>query len=718
LQTFAQTDTLAWLKRELVASQNNTQRAEVLIRLAKASLNKNPKEALKYTAESILLQDDSTVTQKNIALYLFHLQVLEKNNQTEKIAKNSLKIASYYATQKNITEQTNFLIKAGQTYQQLGEFNKAIECYYDCVKAAQNAKDMIKQLEAANLAGGILRIQRKNKEAFEVFFQNLEIAKKLNDNTPNKHKDKKQITLLLAENYNFIGTTHYLQDNLDSALYYYEESYPLRVEARDSVAMAKSMNNLGLIYRKKAQYKEALQYFINASNILLSKKDSTLAIAALDNVGITYSLIGNNEKALEYLQNSLSIALRKKATTRVLEGYESLVKHYVQVKNYEKAYEYESKASKLKDSLFNENSAKQTASMQALYETEQHKQAITMHKMESDNKTNVIYLSLAAFLLTLIAATVFYSRFRLKQKSNDLLQQQYNEINQQKEELESQRSYIDEQNKTLTKQHGDIVSSINYAKRIQNAALPPLEDIRKAFPNSFILFLPKDVVSGDFYWFAEEKNEKTGELYQIIAAVDCTGHGVPGAFMSLIGNTLLDEIVHISNIFSPELILAELDKRIRKMLRQYDDSSQKDGMDLAICSYNKTQNMLCFAGAMNPLLVIADGEPTLYKGDRFPIGGTYSDADIKAFTKHCINLKNIKNRAIFYLFSDGFQDQFGGKDNRKFMLKNFRNLLFDIHQQPFHQQKILLENSFKEWKDAGYESQIDDILVIGFEIKS
>jgi serine phosphatase RsbU (regulator of sigma subunit) len=716
-QTNIQTNSVAWLKRKLVASQDNTERIEVLTALAKALLHDNPKEALKYSAESIAIQEDSTITKQNILVYLTHVTVLEKNDQTEKVAKNYKKIATYYEKQQDVKQQTEFLIKAGQTYQQLGDFDKALECYYACATAEQQADEIFGQIEAANLAGGILRIQRKTPEAFTVFFDNLRQAIKLNKNTADSHPEKKQTLLLLAENYNFIGVTHYLQNNFDSALFYYNKCYSLRVDAKDSIAIAKSLNNIGLIYRKKNSYSQALRYFTDASNILLAKQDSTLAIAALDNVGFTYSLMGENEKALYYLNSSLALAFRKKAATRILEGYESLVTHYVKVGDYKSAYQYENKINALKDSLFNENSSKQTAAMQALYETEQHKQSIATHKLASQNKTNVIYLSVAAFILTFIAAIIFYSRFRLKKKSNELLQEQYNEINQQKEELDSQRGYIEEQNKVLTKQHTDIVSSINYARRIQQAALPPMEDIRKAFTNSFVLFLPKDVVSGDFYWFAEEKDEKTDNIYQIIAAVDCTGHGVPGAFMSLIGNTLLDEIVHISNVFSPDLILAELDKRIRKMLKQYDDSSQKDGMDLSICSYNKTLHLLDFAGAMNPLLAIIDGEAHLYKGNRFPIGGTYLDSDIKVFTKHRLDLNQAQGKAIFYLFSDGFQDQFGGKQKRKFMLKNFRTLLFHIHQQSFNYQKEILENTLKQWQEEGHEQQIDDVLVIGFEIK-
>jgi serine phosphatase RsbU (regulator of sigma subunit) len=314
-----------------------------------------------------------------------------------------------------------------------------------------------------------------------------------------------------------------------------------------------------------------------------------------------------------------------------------------------------------------------------------------------------------------LAAGIFYSRFRLKKKSNDLLQQQFAEINQQKEEIEAQRSYIEDQNDTLTKQHTDILSSINYAKRIQEAILPPIDEIKKALPNSFVLFLPKDVVSGDFFWFASQKDTKHNYDYHIIAAVDCTGHGVPGAFMSLIGNALLDEIVHISNIFSPDAILMDLDRRIRKLLKQ-NETLQKDGMDLAICSINQTLQVVEYAGAMNPLMTVIDQQPEIIKGSRHPIGGVLGQDVIKSFEKHSIELKKAKQNATFYLFSDGFQDQFGSKENKKFMLKNFKNLLATLHHLPFDEQKTELLHTLKTWQEQGKESQIDDILVIGFRL--
>lgn len=718
VQVFAQIDSLLVLKNELQGTKNNTEHIAMLCRLASLSLENQPVSTMKYASEAIALQEDTVVTKNTIEAYLLLQDAFKKLDNIEKLADNSLKLANFYEKINDINKQVSYLALSGEMYQQAGKFDKAIKVFYARVSAEEQQNNLVGRLEALNAVGSILRIERKFADAYKLFFENLQQAQRLNETMPPNDPIKKRTLLMLAENYNLIGAAHYWQDNLDSALIYFQKSYPLRIEANDSTAMAKSMNNIALIYRKKGDYKKSLNYFSDAIRILIAK-DSALAVPSISNLGLTYSLMGDNENAIKYLNLSLELGVRKNVTTRVLESYEGLVAHYIRLKDYQKVYEYQLKVELLKDSLFNENSAKQIASMNALYETDKHKQSVQIHKLESENKTNSIYFILAVVISLVIAVLILYNRFMLKKRSNELLQQQYQEINQQKEELDTQRNYIEDQNKILTKQHTDIISSITYAKRIQNATLPPVEEIKKAFPNSFVLFKPKSVVSGDFYWFAQETDEKTGDLHQIIAAVDCTGHGVPGAFMSLIGNTLLDEIVHISQILSPELILVELDKRIRKLLKQQEDASQKDGMDLVICNYNKTQNYLDFAGAMNPLLAIIDDEAKLYKGDRFAIGGAGIAENAKKFSKQRIDLNKTdlnKTKTIFYLFSDGFQDQFGGKESKKFMLKNFKNLLVDIHKKPFSEQKNILDTTIIEWQEVGNEEQIDDILVIGFEI--
>jgi serine phosphatase RsbU (regulator of sigma subunit) len=220
------------------------------------------------------------------------------------------------------------------------------------------------------------------------------------------------------------------------------------------------------------------------------------------------------------------------------------------------------------------------------------------------------------------------------------------------------------------------------------------------------LFLPRDIVSGDFYWFTQREGKT------IVAAIDCTGHGVPGAFMSIIAETHLDRIINVMGIMSPSLILEELDKAVRNTLRQSETQS-RDGMDMSICVIDKQNQTVIFGGAKNPLIYIKNGNVEQIKGDIRGIGG-YSIKYIKntpTFKDHVIQ---VTEATSFYIFSDGYQDQFGGKKDKKFMKKRFRQVLRDIHAEDMDAQKQLLERGFMRWK--GERQQIDDVLVIGFKM--
>ncbi len=261
----------------------------------------------------------------------------------------------------------------------------------------------------------------------------------------------------------------------------------------------------------------------------------------------------------------------------------------------------------------------------------------------------------------------------------------------------------------LAKKNKDIISSLNYARRIQKLLMPnPLDTISK-FSDAFILLQAKDVVSGDFFWYEEVQTE-TGANKQILVAADCTGHGVPGALMSMIGLEQLTEIVNVEHTYEANEILDRLHSGIKLLLKQ-ETSQNKDGMDVAICVIDKENKTVEYSGAKNPLVYIQNNKLVRVKADRQPIGSIIGDRKPKPFMKHTIK---IDEPTTFYIFSDGFQDQFGGERNRKFMTKNFRSLLFKIHQKPMREQKKILAKSFASWK--GDFQQTDDVLVIGFRV--
>lgn len=271
------------------------------------------------------------------------------------------------------------------------------------------------------------------------------------------------------------------------------------------------------------------------------------------------------------------------------------------------------------------------------------------------------------------------------------------EVVRQKEEIEKQRQKLEELYK-------DVTDSIRYAKRLQDSILPPDLLVRKMLPQSFVLFRPKDIVSGDFYWFYQLKETV------LFAAVDCTGHGVPGAFMSLVGNNALNQAVKEHGNTEPGKILDELNKLSSEALNKNSEStSVRDGMDLSMCSLNLKTNELMYAGANNPLYIVRDEKIIQLKPDKFAIGAF--EPGSKSYTNHKYNLEKGDH---LYLFSDGYADQFGGTKGKKFMYRQFRELLLSMRNLSMEDQKLLLSNAIEKWRGS-YE-QVDDILVIGIRI--
>jgi serine phosphatase RsbU (regulator of sigma subunit) len=279
------------------------------------------------------------------------------------------------------------------------------------------------------------------------------------------------------------------------------------------------------------------------------------------------------------------------------------------------------------------------------------------------------------------------------------------------EQVVAQKKEIEQKNHELEIIYKHITDSIRYAKRLQQAILPPDSVVKNAFPQSFVLFKPKDIVSGDFYW-VDKRDSKS-----YVAAVDCTGHGVPGAFMSIVGYNLLREIINnADNKLPPSTIMDKMSKGVVKTLHAKgggEDSSQqtKDGMDMSLCVLNHDTLELNYAGAFNPLYLVRDGELIQYKADKFPVGFRGED-EIRNFSNNSIQLKK---GDTFYIFSDGYADQFGGPKGKKFMAGNFRELLMNASKKPILQQKEYLNETLENWR--GELEQVDDVLVIGVHIQ-
>ncbi|MFN7013752.1 MAG: SpoIIE family protein phosphatase, partial [Bacteroidia bacterium] len=335
-----------------------------------------------------------------------------------------------------------------------------------------------------------------------------------------------------------------------------------------------------------------------------------------------------------------------------------------------------------------------------IYDVESEKTIYSFIILPPWYRTVYAYIAYILLFVGFVYGAIQLSIYRLKRSKAQLeliVQERTAEIVQQKEEIEIQKELVEEKNK-------DITDSINYASRIQQAILPILDEIKKVLPESFVFYRPRDIVSGDFYWFVT----KGKDVY--IAAADCTGHGVPGAFMSMIGHTLLNEILNQKNITSTGDILTELHKQIRISLKQ-DQQESRDGMDIALCKINLETLILQYSGAMRPLYLIINGELIEIKADKFPIGGLQDNDEKRVFKSNEIQLKK---GDLFYIFSDGYADQFGGKEGKKFMIKRLKELLLQVAPYDMNYQYNQIVNNYIEWLGDG--EQIDDILFIGVRV--
>lgn len=336
----------------------------------------------------------------------------------------------------------------------------------------------------------------------------------------------------------------------------------------------------------------------------------------------------------------------------------------------------------------------------AAKEIENAKKELKLKDLEIQKKNLILSGVVLGLVLLLILLFVIYFHYRDKKRMNIILESQ-------NKELESQNNKIILQNKQLEKQNRQIMASINYGKRIQDAILPSNKLLKHFFPEFFVFFLPRDIVSGDFYWFSVQDDKL------FIAAVDCTGHGVPGAFMSLIGNSLLNHIVNEKGIHKPSEILKELHVGVKKALSQSmsESDDQVDGMDITLCRFEKSIKEVQLACANHTAFVISNGNVKEIEGDEFSIADELIGEDVPEFTNHVFSMN--KN-ATLYMFSDGFPDQIGGSKNKKYYTGKLKELFIKNQKLSATSQYDILNRTFNEWK--GNNKQLDDVLIMGFKL--
>ena len=583
--------------------------------------------------------------------------------------KTGLKLAEKLNDKKNIGRCLNSL---GDFYWYSGDYTSASNNYFDALKIYDELKDPNGMADCYRNIGWIYQGQENYPLTIEYYKKSLDLDEK------NGFKNN------LISNYDDLGIVYKLMGDYPKALEYCKKAIAISKELNVESGVGAGYGNLGDIYFKMGKYEESIQSILIAITIHQSIKDYYNCTEDYAVLSQCYLKHNQPAKAIEYTKMALELSKQQGYRNNISNGYAQLAEAYAMQKDYLDAYTNLNLYTKLRDSTYNEKNSLQINEMSAKYESE--KKELTINSLEKDNaqdKKFRVYLIVFIFMIAVFTLYVFRS-FLQNKKANKSLSLAYKEI--------------EVKNK-------DITDSINYAKQIQRARLPNPSVILNHLPESFGLYKPKDVVSGDFYWFAEHENGKL-----MLVAADCTGHGIPGAFMSLIG---IDELNHASlekRLDNASEILSSVNKGVKKALRQNEQNSMsRDGMDLALCILDLKNNKLEYAGANRPLYYIRDNQLIEITPTKAAIGGlTPNDQEFK---NHTID---IKKGDMIYVFTDGFADQFGGSEGKKFMTKRFKEMLLSIHQKPATEQEAILEKALNEWKKD--ISQVDDILVLGIRI--
>ena len=486
-------------------------------------------------------------------------------------------------------------------------------------------------------------------------------------------------------------TTDKYLDLFTEALDYYEQALEVWEEIDNKVGIKGSLHNIGIIYVTAGKPDTALPYLQRALALAQELNDRADESSIYLRLGQVYLLFENYGRASEYLNRSLDLALELDTKETLMGVYEVLSDLHIKLGRYREALNYFKLHSAIKDTLTKKERLEQITEMQVKYETVATEKENALLLAESELADARLRQTRIILTITIMAIGIFIIMVIQLIRANNL---------KKKANLE-----LAQKNTLITEQKKEITDSIQYASRIQNAMLPPGDYIDHLLPERFIIFKPRDIVSGDFYYITE----KDGKV--ICVAADCTGHGVPGAFMSMLGIAFLNEIISKHrDLPHTDEILEELRTHVIQSLRQTGKSGEsQDGMDLALYIIDMETNKLEFSGANNSLLLFRNGEMIEKKADKMPIG-IYSWVK-KPFTRHNMDLQK---GDMVYTFSDGYYDQFGGPKQKKFMFRNFKVLLKKIHTRPMKEQKRIMKETLEQW--MAETSQVDDILVVGVRI--
>jgi serine phosphatase RsbU (regulator of sigma subunit) len=622
----------------------------------------------------------------------------------------------------------------GLNYQDLGNYVNAEEYYFKALRMYEQENNQEGIATIYTNLGNLYDLQGDHKKGLEIKFKALKIDSAAGNNE----------NLILG--YQTVGNGFLLNSDYINALQYNYRSIELAAKMGVESQIYASYSNIGeafaAFYDDDSTHSE-ITYSINGiikhvkyeallDSALFNEKrciyyankanNRSSLIDAYENIGDIYTSQKDTKQALAFYSAALNLADSLGVLQERMHESQVLGHAYTRMGNYEEATKYLNDALKLKDSLYGVEKQKAIGNIEAQFvfdkrlleqKKENEKEQAVADEEQKRQKYVIATISLGLGIV-LIFLTLLFRRYRLTNKQKRIIESQKKEVDAAYGQLNNAHAQLQEKDK-------DITDSIAYARKIQSAILPTEESMQEQIGDCFVLYKPRDIVSGDFYWFHSTGNKL------IFAVVDCTGHGVPGAFMSMIGNSILNQVVIENKATEASDILNQMRNNLLKQLQQKgQESVSRDGMDMAIGIWDRTKNTLQYAGANSSLYFVRKNISTMSSQnqkqrphgndmleilpDKQPIG--YQEGKMESdFTTHTIQLQ--KNDLV-YIASDGYQDQFGGEKNKKFTSRAFRDLLVSMADKPIDKQKQILNGTIETWKGA--YAQTDDICVMGIRI--
>ncbi len=683
------TDSLANIVK---GSSADTLKLKALEKLVSFYKRKDPAKASDYfnQYESIYksMKDTSSYVGKFHALKGYRLM---HNGEQQNALAEFIIAEKYFLETKSYDELWNVYNNFGSAYENMGNLPKALAYYLKSMDIGEKHLGVGATAGTAMNIGVIYGEQKMYKEALKYFRLSASVYSKVENSWG------------YGNDLNNIGQVYGFLEQYDSAKYYYAAAIRVWDKMGDKQGLAMTYHNLGNLYGFTKKFGDAEKYLQKSLDLSYEMNDQfgiTINLATLSRLALD---LGFKEKGLKYMNEAIVYAEKNQLLNVQKENYELLYKFYKKENNYKSAFDYLEKYFVVYDSINNQDNNKVLKEMQEKYESEKKQVEIDKQKYDiaekdlkllEQNKKAIIYISIIALALVIILFVLY--QYKQKQKSNTIILAQKKEVEKQKELIEIQKEMVEEKNKEIT-------DSINYAKRLQEAILPPEKYFKTHLPDSFIFYRPKDIVAGDFYWM--EVSESSNEIF--FASADSTGHGVPGALVSVVCSNALNRSVKEFKITSPAKILDKVRELVIETFEK-SENTVEDGMDISLCYLDKKSLVARWAGANNPLWIIRNKELIEFKGDKQPIG-KYELSE--PFTEQKIQLQK---GDIIYMFTDGIADQFGGPKGKKFKYKQLAEIILANAHLPLIEQKQKLEIEIKNWQ--GNIEQVDDMSLIAVQI--